>query len=503
MRKSGLLTIISAGAWLFAGCGNSASGFSPEDESSLRQALSFPAADTAPHPEPRAAQDGRAAALRTADALTGAGSTDGTRWGWYTGSLAPSEEQHWQWNNAGSGVYTVGLSPSGSTAYTACQIKTLRTWDVQTPAGEREFHFIVQNSGTIACGANVFLRSQAAVGTGSTGSISPGSTTSRTWNNANPLSAAYFVNVSPAGASSTVPCELEVTRTYYSQQPSGERRFHYDIKNIGAIACSGTTLLAANTTARTSWSTGTLSPGSTITWWWNNANPHNRVYVPGVSPLGATSSTPCELELLPTSYREEMNADHSLQRRYYMGVKNVGTVSCSGTFLLNYIDPSIMNPLPVSLHPQQTGKWCWAASGQMVMSYLGVHIAQCEQANRYFARTDCCDARRPTDCVAGGIHDFDGYGFSYDTINGALSWTAIKEQIDTRRTPFTFGWQWTGGGGHRLVATGYQVISGQNWVHIYDPSLPNEGTEEDLLYDDFVSGDTYTHGWDYYNIARK
>jgi hypothetical protein len=43
------------------------------------------------------------------------------------------------------------------------------------------------------------------------------------------------------------------------------------------------------------------------------------------------------------------------------------------------------------LDPQLTEEWCWAASGEMIFTYLGrPDIAQCEEANVEFGRSDCC-----------------------------------------------------------------------------------------------------------------
>jgi hypothetical protein len=444
------------------------------------------------------ALDGRAAAAASGDAPTGG--ITGPLAQWYTGLLAAGAQQHWVWNNAGSGVYKVGFAPFEATTTTACQFQVIRSWDVQQPGGEREFHFIIENTASISCGANVLLQSQVAAASWSTGTVSPGATQGWTWNNANPLTAAHFVNVSPTGATGTSTCELEVTRSWYSQQPGGERELHFYLKNVGSIACGGTVLLATNVDANSSWPTGTISPGGAVAWFWNNANPLNRVYVPGVSPLGATSTTSCQLELLPSYYVEMLDSDQTTQRRYYIGVKNVGTISCSGTVLLNYLDPSNTSSLPVNLYPQQTNSWCWAASGEMVMSYLGGMTSQCEQANQRFGRTDCCNTPTPTACIQGGWPEFAKYGFTYNT-GGALSWDAVKGQIDVRRTPFAFSWGWDGGGGHMMVLTGYKVINGQNWVSINDPWSPHTGSQRDILYSDYVDGAGYSHWTDYYNVA--
>jgi hypothetical protein len=446
------------------------------------------------------ALDGRATAAASGDAPTGG--ITGPLAQWYTGLLPAGAQQHWIWNNAGSGVYNVGFAPFEATTTTACQFQVIRSWGVQQPGGEREFHFVIQNTAGIACGTNVLLQSQVAASSWSTGTVSPGGTQGWTWNNANPLTAAHFVNVSPTGATGTSTCEFEVTRSWYGQQPGGERRFYFYLKNVGTIACGGTVLLATNVDANSSWATGTIPPGGAVAWFWNNANPLDRVYVPGVSPLGATSTTSCELEMLPSFYVEMLNADHTTQRRYYIGVKNAGTISCSGTVLLNYLDPWNTNPLPVNLYPQQTGMWCWAASGEMVMSYLGGMVSQCEQANRRLAHTDCCNTPTPDACIQGGWPEFDRYGFSYNT-SGALSWDALKAQIDGRRAPFAFSWGWDGGGGHMMVVIGYKVINGQSWVTINDPWSPGTGSQRDILYSDYVDGAGYSHWTDYYNVAWK
>jgi len=505
MKKLKFAAVGALGAVLFAGCGSQPGEIGGGGAGELTQALGHAPLDGAGDGAtasgdiaiPGSALDGRAAVAGTGDGPTG-GAT-GYLAKWYTGFLAPGDQQHWTWNNAGSGVYKVGFAPSGSGTAGSCRFQATRTWDVQQPSGEREFHFIVQNTGSISCGANILLQSQAAASSWSTGTISAGSTLGWTWNNANPLTAAHFVNVSPTGATSTSTCELEVTRSWYIQQPGGEREFHFYVKNTGTIACGGTILLAVNTSATSSWSTGTINPGGSVAWYWNNANPLNRVYVPGVSPLGATTAG-CQLEMLPSFYLEQLNADHTTQRRFYIGVKNVGTISCSGTVLLNDLNPVIGNPLPANLFPQQTSMWCWAASGEMVMGYLGGMTSQCEQANQRFGRTDCCDSPTPSACVLGGWPELAKYGFTYDT-GGALSWTDLKAQIDTLHTPFAFSWHWDGGGGHMMVVTGYKVINGQNWVSINDPWSPNEGSQRDILYSDYVDGTGYSHWTDYYNVA--
>lgn len=159
---------------------------------------------------------------------------------------------------------------------------------------------------------------------------------------------------------------------------------------------------------------------------------------------------------------------------------------------------------PVSLRPQETGMWCWAASGEMCMEFWGASVDQCDEANKQFARTDCCNSPIPTGCVNGGWPEFEKYGFTASvTSNAALSWDSLKKQIYCRKEPFAFSWHWTGGGGHMMVVTGYAVIDGVKYVSINDPWPPNVGNQRFITYDEYVSGSDHTHWNDYYNIAKK
>ena len=129
---------------------------------------------------------------------------------------------------------------------------------------------------------------------------------------------------------------MEVTRNWYVQQPGGEREFYFTVKNVGAIACSANVQLASQNTA-TSWSTGQLAGGATYTSHWNNANPLNRVYLPGLSPLGASSSA-CQLEVTRSWYQQRRDSDGETEREFYLTVKNLGSNTCSGTVLLSSMD---------------------------------------------------------------------------------------------------------------------------------------------------------------------
>jgi hypothetical protein len=327
---------------LFAGCVADVDGDLGDEANADPSSLSDSAAPTGPDAAASviAPLDGRAAAdaegkFRSLLGILPLGLTSQ----WYSGTVAPGVTQHWYWNNSSlTAAYQVGLSPIGASTTSACQFEVTRTWDVQRYGGEREFHFDIKNTGAIACGANVLLGSKTRVATWGTLGIAPGASKNMVWNNANPLTAAYFVGISPDGATSGNPCELEVTRTWYLQQPSGEREFRFTVKNVGAIACQGDVQLALTNAASSSWSTSAIAAGATKSWVWNNANPLDRIYVPGLSPGGASGLSTCQLEVTQSYYRQVINSTGAAEREFRLSVKNVGSLGCFGTVLLNHVD---------------------------------------------------------------------------------------------------------------------------------------------------------------------
>jgi len=171
--------------------------------------------------------------------------------------------------------------------------------------------------------------------------------------------------------------------------------------------------------------------------------------------------------------------------------------------------PQVFKTLPVTLRPQGSKMWCWAASGEMVMEYQGKHVAQCQQAIARFGINTCCNSPTPQPCIQGGWAEYNKWGFASDVREGALSWLEIQQEIDANR-PFTFTWKWTDGtkGGHTMVCIGYSTVNNVNYVKILDPWPVNQGKQKTITYDDFVqgeeySGTSYSHWKDYYHIRKS
>ena len=165
--------------------------------------------------------------------------------------------------------------------------------------------------------------------------------------------------------------------------------------------------------------------------------------------------------------------------------------------------------LSVGMISQETPMWCWAASGQMTMAYLGGTVNQCTQVNKRLGRTDCCSVTRcppataTGDCVKGGWPEYSKYGFSSSNTSGsALSYNALAGEFNANR-PVAFTWAWVGGGGHMMVARGVRVVGGVQYVAIRDPLPPCTGTSNLITYAEYVQrAGSHTHWDDYYNIKR-
>ena len=160
--------------------------------------------------------------------------------------------------------------------------------------------------------------------------------------------------------------------------------------------------------------------------------------------------------------------------------------------------------LTVPLWPQETSQWCWAASGQMCMDFLGNNVSQCTQANNRFSFSNCCNSPTPGACVLGGWPEFNKYNFtSKNTVNAPLSWDEIRQEIDCSNRPITYTWHWAGGSGHMVTVVGYSTgeCNEQRFLHINDPLPVNTGSNYTITYEAYVAGDPGSSHWnDYYEI---
>ncbi|MFZ1682284.1 MAG: hypothetical protein WAT70_14785 [Rhizobiaceae bacterium] len=175
--------------------------------------------------------------------------------------------------------------------------------------------------------------------------------------------------------------------------------------------------------------------------------------------------------------------------------------------------------LNVRLFPQETGEWCWAATGQTTMRHIGnVDVPQCVQANNRLSHltggADCCGSPVPAGCVHGGGPEYSKYGFSHNE-SSVISWYDLTGQLANggpfRGRPFGFSWTWLvpdaagklvpSNSGHIMVSIGYASSSAGDYVEIMDPSPPGVGDHRFDLYTFWRKDPAdHVHDNDYLNI---
>lgn len=160
--------------------------------------------------------------------------------------------------------------------------------------------------------------------------------------------------------------------------------------------------------------------------------------------------------------------------------------------------------LQVPLIARETDLWCWSASAQMCMNYLGDSTSQCTQANDVLSRNDCCSDPKPSACATNYWPHFEQYGFSFKrTTSKALSWQEIKGEIAHQR-PIAFSWKYkSNGGGHMMVITGYAETFLKRELLINDPAPTGQGSRYTITYRKYVSGKDYRHWDDFYELEKK
>jgi len=164
---------------------------------------------------------------------------------------------------------------------------------------------------------------------GFSGTMAPGATRTSHWNNA--LSnAVYRIGLAPVGASTSAPCQFEVTNQWYDRLSSGEREFYYTIKNIGSISC-GTNILISRISASNVQSTGGMEAGEVKTYsiQLNQIGSLTEVPLLGVLPSGATSANPCRFKVLRTWYDRTHRGDVAQPLYLSYEVQNTGNIACS------------------------------------------------------------------------------------------------------------------------------------------------------------------------------
>ncbi|HEU5107239.1 MAG TPA: hypothetical protein VFT95_01550 [Micromonosporaceae bacterium] len=164
---------------------------------------------------------------------------------WSTNGLNPGGSRSWTWNNANpiEWVYTVGLSPTGSTNTDECQLSVTRTWYARQPSGEREFKVTVRNVGDIACQGDVLLaRVENVNGRSRHRAVDPGRETVGTALGESSVLVykyALLPDVPPSGHT----CQFQIIGERFLELISNDtgQRSHvhrFDVRNVGNVNCA-------------------------------------------------------------------------------------------------------------------------------------------------------------------------------------------------------------------------------------------------------------------------
>jgi Peptidase_C39 like family len=183
--------------------------------------------------------------------------------------------------------------------------------------------------------------------------------------------------------------------------------------------------------------------------------------------------------------------------------------------------------LSLRYSPQASNNWCWAASGEMTMEWLGGEpnvACQCRQAEQVLGVAGCCAALgsctpaadAPSRCDAPRWPAFverpDSYAYEYKTTCDALPERQDDAQCEAGRPVIAALHSPGSPRGHTVVVKGFSSHGGRR-VLVVDPKrlCPSdrdcEGELDEALwitYDEFVSGwDGLVHWVDFYGIRRK
>lgn len=123
---------------------------------------------------------------------------------------------------------------------------------------------------------------------------------------------------------------------------------------------------------------------------------------------------------------------------------------------------------------QEQTQWCWATAMQMVFQkYDDLTIQQCDLSNAAFGNTGCCTTPSSSLCnqplpVIRISPEWGKYSFSAVFVNGSIEFSDLQNDINND-CPVEIGFKWRGGGGHAVLAVGWDIIDSVPQVFIHDP----------------------------------
>lgn len=166
----------------------------------------------------------------------------------------------------------------------------------------------------------------------------------------------------------------------------------------------------------------------------------------------------------------------------------------------------------INREKQESKAWCWAASTRVVMDFYNKDQSketdlQCNIVTKTLHlsqdKSKCCAGNIPAQCVQGGWPHwvFHSYQFDYKTVRGALDdWDAVAGEICSTG-PFISVIDWSGGGAHAIVVTGYSADDkdATKIVTTYDPFIDDF---QDISLEEFI-GDSSAGSDAFYGFSHN
>jgi hypothetical protein len=212
-----------------------------------------------------------------------------------------------------------------------------------------------------------------------------------------------------------------------------------------------------------------------------------------------------------------MTVVRPIERRFVAltaAVSGVLLIFCAGCGKRS-LGPGVGGALPpkasldltqIPLYPQELDKWCWAASGQMVLKYRNKNVAQCVQANYWgFTGASCCPGNPLCNQLGWPDKSFDKNQTDYQILKQkALSLEALEEEIAVKHNPVAFSWRFKQGDGHMMVAVGYHTVQNDVYIDVLDPWPPKiGGSRTTMTYDEYNASEDHDHWNDFYDFKDK
>lgn len=133
---------------------------------------------------------------------------------------------------------------------------------------------------------------------------------------------------------------------------------------VVATAAVPSPATAATATSVRSWSAGTLAPGTSKSYVWNNAN--SAIYQANTAGVQTgTADAPCQITVTAQSYQRLASG----ARRFNLTVKNTDAVSCDATVYLALLTADRSGSTG-TLSPGQSKSWFWHNSDLRNQVYI-------------------------------------------------------------------------------------------------------------------------------------